>query len=443
MAIKRALYKQMNSEGTEFDVLHYQTSAGVVEVLDDDKVSKGNLDSLLMKGVVVRTGDIKDIKVSGKYRIKGVSGLPGGTNSSEEYMLEVVSMGEDINNPILVNYMLTDKNGYMYYRTISETNQDSGWSSGGTGMKNTINSILNTIGSSRDLKTSNQVLVDAINELVDYKDSSSKSIQKLNDRNFDSRYIRRDVTTSVSADTNIQHGKGFNTLLGNGSTVNLIKSDLSGNTVLGNTNTGLQMASRGHITHNGSKVWTAGNDGAGSGLDADLLGGIPSSRYLTTDSNGQFSKNIRFNEGMTIGSGKLLNWSGESGIGVVSFHNNTTTRFMRRDGLEYAKIDSRTGLHSSALSLVGGELCGEQLNSLIEMKGKPSDRGFSLSVDRNNGELKLVNSQNGAVLFNAGRTSSELGFGNRIMINGKHVYIQKNQPPTSAPEGSVWIQTRV
>lgn len=438
MAIKRAIYKQMNSEGTEFDILHYQTNAGGVEVLDNNKVSKGNLDSLLMKGVSVNSGNIKDIKVSGKYRVKGVSGLPTGTNSSEEYMLEVVSMGEDINKPILVNYMLTDKNGYMYYRTISGTNRDSGWSSGGTGMKNTINSILNTLGSSQSLKTSNKVIVDAINELVDFKNSSSKSIQDLNNKDFDSRYIRRDVTTNVNADTNIQHGKGLNTLLSNGSTVNLIKSDLSGNTILGNADKALKISSSGDMTHNGSKVWTSANHGAGSGLDADLLGGVPSSRYLTTDSNGQFSKNIRFNEGITIGGNKRITWGGQSGLSVNTQSGATIASFTDTNGATYASLNSKTGLHSSALSLTGGAI-----NSSIEMKGKASDRGFSLSVDKNTGELKLVNSQNGAVLFNAGKEGSELGFGNRIMINGRHVYIQKNQPPTSAPEGSVWIQTRV
>ena len=438
MAIKRAVYKQMNSEGTEFDVLHYQTSAGVVEVLDDNKVSKGNLDSLLMKGVVVRTGDIKDIKVSGKYRIKGVSGLPTGTNSSDEYMLEVVSMGEDINSPILVNYMLTDKSGYMYYRTISETNQDSGWSSGGTGMKNTINSILNTLGSSQNLKTSNKVIVDAINELVGFKVRADKNLEELNNKDFDDRYIRRDKTTDVIADTNIQHGKGFSILLGNGSKVNLIKSDLAGNAIIGDADTGLKMSSSGDMTHNGSKIWTAGNDGDGSGLDADLLGGVPSSRYLTTDSNGQFSKNITFNDGITIGANKRITWSGRAGVNVNTQSGDTITSFTNMSGSTYTSLNSRTGIHSNALSLTGGAA-----NSSIEMRGMVADKGFALSVDRNTGELKLVNSQSGAVLFNAGRTSSEIGFENRIMINGKHVYIQKDQPPTSAPEGSVWIQTRV
>lgn len=35
------------------------------------------------------------------------------------------------------------------------------------------------------------------------------------------------------------------------------------------------------FTHNGNTIWTAGNDGSGSGLDADLLDGLDSSSYWT------------------------------------------------------------------------------------------------------------------------------------------------------------------
>ena len=77
------------------------------------------------------------------------------------------------------------------------------------------------------------------------------------------------------------------------------------------------------------------------------------------------------------------------------------------------------------------------------MRGKASDRGFSLSVDKTSGELKLINSQNGAVLFNARKSDTNINIGNSIMINGRHVYIQKEQPPLNAPIGSIWIQTRV
>ncbi|PCJ96773.1 MAG: hypothetical protein COA52_00780 [Hyphomicrobiales bacterium] len=40
-----------------------------------------------------------------------------------------------------------------------------------------------------------------------------------------------------------------------------------------------------NITYNGDIIWTANNDGNGSGLDADLLGGFNSNTYLRTGTN--------------------------------------------------------------------------------------------------------------------------------------------------------------
>ena len=42
----------------------------------------------------------------------------------------------------------------------------------------------------------------------------------------------------------------------------------------------LDAGTSGNITLNGYKIWHAGNDGAGSGLDADLLDGQQGSYYL-------------------------------------------------------------------------------------------------------------------------------------------------------------------
>src|SRR5699024_10225232 len=135
--------------------------------------------------------------------------------------------------------------------------------------------------------------------------------------------------------------------------------------------------------------------------DADLLGGVPSSRYLTTDSDGQFSNNMSFNEGITIGDNKKITWKGKSGISANTQSGATVASFTDTNGVRYASLNSQSGIQSNALSLIGGIS-----NSSIEMRGKASDRGFSLSVDKTSGELKLINSQNGAVLFNAGKSDT-------------------------------------
>ena len=426
MAINKAIYKQMNKEGTEFNEIHFKTDIGMVEVLDNNNESKGNLDTLLVKGKPVTSGDIKDIKTNGKYRIKGLTGIPGGTISTDEHMLEVITIGEDINQPTLINYILTDKNGYMYYRTVTDAGRDSGWSSGGTGVKNMINSIINNIGAPERLKTRSKVLVDAINELVDFKNSASEDLSDLNSKDFDAWYVRRDRTSDVVADTNLQHGKGINVLYADGKTANLIKSDLSGNVMLGNSGAEIKLTSSGNITHNGKKVWTEDNDGEGSGLDADYLGGVHSSRYITTGANGTFTEPMTFEKGIILKKGAAIKEEGGSTIRMT----DSSVSFNDSSGGNLAQINKSSGLITHAVTL----------------KGYPTNVGFKASVN-SAGEFRLTNSSNGAVLLSAGRNDREIKFGGNVsspdylLINGRRLYIQPNEPPRTVPMGSIWIKS--
>ena len=57
-------------------------------------------------------------------------------------------------------------------------------------------------------------------------------------------------------------------------------------------NTALGRAGTGALTYGGSTVWHAGNDGSGSGLDADLLDGIQASSFVRSDANDTKSGNL-------------------------------------------------------------------------------------------------------------------------------------------------------
>ena len=48
----------------------------------------------------------------------------------------------------------------------------------------------------------------------------------------------------------------------------------------------------GTLTHNGNTIWHAGNDGSGSGLDADTLDGLNSSQFLRSDTAGTIAGNL-------------------------------------------------------------------------------------------------------------------------------------------------------
>jgi hypothetical protein len=63
---------------------------------------------------------------------------------------------------------------------------------------------------------------------------------------------------------------------------------------------GLKITSSGELQHgSGNKIWHAGNDGAGSGLDADLLDGIDSSRFIYGQSGNRRGTNLISNWNQT------------------------------------------------------------------------------------------------------------------------------------------------
>ena len=51
--------------------------------------------------------------------------------------------------------------------------------------------------------------------------------------------------------------------------------------------------------HNSNKIWTAGNDGSGSGLDADTLDGINSGSFLRSDTADAATGRITLQYGVT------------------------------------------------------------------------------------------------------------------------------------------------
>lgn len=82
----------------------------------------------------------------------------------------------------------------------------------------------------------------------------------------------------------------------------------------------------------------------------------------------------------------------------------------------------------------------------VTLKGYPTNVGFKASVN-SAGEFRLTNSSNGAVLLSAGRNDREIKFGGNVsspdylLINGRRLYIQPNEPPRTVPMGSIWIKS--
>lgn len=107
---------------------------------------------------------------------------------------------------------------------------------------------------------------------------------------------------------------------------------------------------------NTSKIWTAANDGSGSGLDADTLDGVQASSFIRSDAADNVSANTEWqdNAKVILGAGADFQmwhdgtntyfrnylhaagsfyWQGEGTGGVnhnlISMHNDTTTPYVR------------------------------------------------------------------------------------------------------------------
>ncbi len=88
---------------------------------------------------------------------------------------------------------------------------------------------------------------------------------------------------------------------------------------------------------NGDTVWTAGNDGSGSGLDADLLDGVQGNKYFTSYNNAgttgweDSNRNFRIN-------------SGGTSVGFAMHESDGTFGFnLYADGANYGFLDANWG----------------------------------------------------------------------------------------------------
>ena len=75
---------------------------------------------------------------------------------------------------------------------------------------------------------------------------------------------------------------------------------------------------------NSYRVWHAGNDGSGSGLDADTVDGIQASSFLRSDAADTASGAITFNGGLTLGASQVINNNTTSTRDKIRLWNGST-----------------------------------------------------------------------------------------------------------------------
>ncbi len=144
-------------------------------------------------------------------------------------------------------------------------------------------------------------VIDVSNLFGDIPISSIVGLQAILDA-FPSQYLQKDQDESTTGGisismTNFNGGKSFS--VGAPGSTSYVSMDSGGWSIFGNVsandgqdshivvkrNGGLEFNDRGTVR----KIWHAGNDGAGSGLDADTVDGIQGSQFLRSDTGDAFS----------------------------------------------------------------------------------------------------------------------------------------------------------
>ena len=437
MAIKNAEYQIKESGG--FNVYHYTTNSGAVKILDSNKNILGTLHEFSFEGKVVESGSFKDLKISGLYKIKSVSGLPETIPSDKIALLQVKAVGK-INTPEFINYQVIYPGGTIYNKTIIGSTESS-WSNGGTKLENTITTLLSNFGDLSGLNTETKgSLVNALNEVNTNLSETKNTLAGLNTsfvaHNHDSRYIKKDGD-DILGDINIPSTKGFYAKLSSGELRNLISTQSNGDLQVGNEKSVLNLYSTNNLLHNGKKVWTEVNDGANSGLDADLLDGLHGSDYAKSSTTNTFTESNVFNKNVSI--------KGIVGLGdkltVFSDSNNDFNINTDSSVAFNFRVDKEAKIHANGVYFDDDSVFGE--NRLVWGDTTGESIGFLRNPVYKN-ELWLYHwTKSGAGsgrFFWADPKTNTVNFDNSISISGRRMYMQGNQPTGSIPVGSIWFQ---
>ena len=161
----------------------------------------------------------------------------------------------------------------------------------------------------------------------------------------------------------------------------------------GNYTVRMELTTGGALTVNGNTVWHAGNDGSGSGLDADLLDGQQGSYYLD------------YNNLTNVPAGSS---------NADTLDNLDSTQFLRSDA-----ADTFTGTLSYHSNTHGISLRNTSYNTYLYLGGWSSTNSNDISRIRNSsGNLHIDSAANGALYLNHYSTGNVFARGSTVWHAG-------------------------
>lgn len=376
MGTKRAIYWKAGNK------VHFETDDKAVKIIDDNNNEIGTLKQLAFEGKPVSNISYRDIKRTGIYMVHGFKDrdLPTGVPNDKNCILSVTAVGADPNNPDVIFYKIITPAGKTIENTVSGSVQ-SGWGEGGIDLRNTINTINNSIGRASDLGgvTIAQYAKDNRNKITSLDSRENSHYQEFKNHNHDDRYVRK---TGDAINGGITFGSSGKTAS--------IGFDETGKFVIGGNTQQTEIKGKGSLLYNGQSVLTSS-----SYIDADAVGGHSASDFII--------------DGGLSGDGIKL-----SGEAAISAYNRTGKLYFGEDG---------------TVNLRNGQSGLELYNSGFALYGN----GVTLS---HNGVVDW----HGVTVMKWDTTSADPGvsFEYAPLITGARLFIGQD-PAGWIPDGSVWI----
>lgn len=444
MAIKKSRANHYYND-TDYDTLHYETQTEQVKVSGSDS----NIDELLLKGKLLNGVDLNTVKETGVYRIINCTNVP--TNNSSTLIMVVHAVEEGI-----VSQEVFDHNSQDSYKRYIDGTTIKSWTNAGQSLLMEIDMIKSQLGDTGDLSTGNTP-VDAINTLKQDVDSHDVKIQdnaveidrldnEMNIHNHDSRYFKLSGG-NLSGKLSVPNSASLAGRSNSGVDVNIGKVDDNNYVVLGSSGYDTVVEGRNGwlFTSDGFNVYqvfSEGNMGHGSGLDADTLDGVHLSKIIRKDTTNYYEHDQVFTRGKRL---LLRAESGSSTAGQIVFEDGSGNR----KAMISPQADGAVKLYT------GGSAMGTKFNAdgtidFYEDHYHNTNGGTTRSIFKNGADSGIGFYMNNAgtyamydwnasrTVFSVDRDDNVVQFSGAISTQGKRLFIQYTEP-SNAQDGDVWI----
>ncbi|MCY7948672.1 hypothetical protein P8891_06010 [Bacillus atrophaeus] len=448
MAIQKV--RQNYHDGTGFNVLHYETQAKQVKILDDSGNITSNIEESLLKGKYIEDLDLDTVKATGIYRVKGGLNLPSGMDSSKVYMMFVTAVENEDESSLVRQEFYDHVNLNLHERSI-EGSVVTPWLNAGkstldriSAAEQSINKIYNTI---QDLRTDIDTNSSGIFE---NKSNISTIFDKLSTHNHDSRYLKLSGG-SLKGETSISNNTSFSGKNTSGVSLNLAKINGTNQVVIGDGGAKLLLdADVGDVSIRNQvgdtfPIFHMGNMGSGSKMDADKLDGVEGKQYARLDKENFFKQNIRLDEGKSV---FIKAEEGVSRPGGLYFRSGDNAPRGRIRPTEDGDIELAAG-EDNVLGLTvlkNGDtqtwhdhiLNAKDRQVALRFKLNDKDKGAGFYMNNGSKQVGFYDWEFGGRLFSSDREDQMVKFDNAIKIQGHQVSIQRSAP-SGASDGDIWF----